>query len=368
MGFFMRADQILETTTAGSVASVASPVGKVQTRAGGLFKGKKTNKPFYKSKMKDLEMDLKGPPDGLTDIEFKKKYGKSKDEMRKSLHGEKDKVDEAKLEEDDLILVPGQGQKLKPGFIPREQDRRDHEVEMARADLYNTAKNAKILFNIMADRSEDEGLEGWIQEKIIKANDYLNAAREHMEQQSKMKANEMTGGVLAGGMANEAVMSPDELGRKNAMEIMAAVRDSRSATIMLGDEEVLLSYPEARFISGYLKQAQKEGRIRDFLPIMADPIKFDKLMAKLRAMLDKQKQVPNDVSARIGEPGMMSEKAKSVAQQRFMGMAHAMQKGAKIPGASKELKDVAKSMKKGDVKDFAKTKHKGLPQHVAKKD
>jgi hypothetical protein len=44
-----------------------------------------------------------------------------------------------------------------------------------------------------------------------------------------------------------------------------------------------------------------------------------------------------------------------------MGMAHAMQKGEKIKGASPELKKVAKSMKKSDVEDFAATKHKGLP-------
>jgi hypothetical protein len=55
------------------------------------------------------------------------------------------------------------------------------------------------------------------------------------------------------------------------------------------------------------------------------------------------------------------EKAVSKAQQRFMGMAHAMQKGEKIKGASPELKKVAKDMKKSDTKDFAKTKHKGLP-------
>ena len=63
----------------------------------------------------------------------------------------------------------------------------------------------------------------------------------------------------------------------------------------------------------------------------------------------------------------LDEKAVSKKQQRFMGMAHAMQKGEKIPGASKELKKVAKSMKKGDVEDFAKTKHKGLPEKKAKK-
>jgi len=60
----------------------------------------------------------------------------------------------------------------------------------------------------------------------------------------------------------------------------------------------------------------------------------------------------------------LEEKAVSQQQQKFMGMAHAMQKGEKIKGASPELKKVAKSMKKGDVKDFAKTKHAGLPKRV----
>lgn len=51
-----------------------------------------------------------------------------------------------------------------------------------------------------------------------------------------------------------------------------------------------------------------------------------------------------------------------------MGMAHAMQKGAKIKGASPELKKVAKTMKKSDVKDFAATKHAGLPKKVKKEE
>ena len=70
---------------------------------------------------------------------------------------------------------------------------------------------------------------------------------------------------------------------------------------------------------------------------------------------------------KVGEEEL-SEKSVSKAQQRFMGMAHTMQKGEKVPGASKELKKVAKTMGKGDVKDFAKTKHKGLPEKKKKTD
>tara|TARA_B100000073_G_scaffold347398_1_gene361585 strand:+ start:1719 stop:2582 length:864 start_codon:yes stop_codon:yes gene_type:complete len=57
--------------------------------------------------------------------------------------------------------------------------------------------------------------------------------------------------------------------------------------------------------------------------------------------------------------------SKSKAQQRFMGLVHAYNKGD-VPASkvSKQVKDVAKSMKKKDTKDFAKTKHKGLPNKV----
>ena len=54
--------------------------------------------------------------------------------------------------------------------------------------------------------------------------------------------------------------------------------------------------------------------------------------------------------------------ATSKAQQKFMGMVHAAQKGEK-PASAKVAK-VAKSMKKKDADDFASTKHKGLPNHV----
>ena len=53
--------------------------------------------------------------------------------------------------------------------------------------------------------------------------------------------------------------------------------------------------------------------------------------------------------------------AVSKAQQRFMGMVRATQKG-EMKNPSQEVLDAAKSMKKKDAKDFASTKHKGLPE------
>lgn len=61
--------------------------------------------------------------------------------------------------------------------------------------------------------------------------------------------------------------------------------------------------------------------------------------------------------------------AASKQQQKLMGIVHALQKGDMKPSqASGKAKEMSKSMKKSDVKDFASTKHKGLPKKVKKED
>ena len=57
--------------------------------------------------------------------------------------------------------------------------------------------------------------------------------------------------------------------------------------------------------------------------------------------------------------------AVSKAQQRFMGMVHAAQKGD-MENPSPEVAKAADSMSDKDAKDFASTKHKGLPNKVKK--
>jgi len=64
---------------------------------------------------------------------------------------------------------------------------------------------------------------------------------------------------------------------------------------------------------------------------------------------------------------IINEKSVSKSQQRFFGMVRATQKGeTKAP--SSEVARVASSIKKSDAKDFAKTKHKGLPEKKVAKE
>jgi hypothetical protein len=262
----MKINSLVETTTSGSVAPVATPMGGMHKRAGSMFKGKKTSKPFYEekkegcscgcepskcscddniteSRVKQLEMDLKE----MSDEKFYDKYKKTKAQMRSSLregampasviktkenirmasdeenkkrfagktkeelasmarrHGYKDKnpyakfhdgktgtneskilkgMLEADLHEDDLILMPGQGARFKRELMPK---RTDHEVEMARGQLYQSAKNAKDICHMLEGISEMQGIDAWVQSKITTAADYLETVRAYLESKYEMQ-------------------------------------------------------------------------------------------------------------------------------------------------------------------------------------
>jgi hypothetical protein len=139
----------------------------------------------------------------------------------------------------------------------------DHEVQMARADLYKIAKYAIKLHEMLKNISEAEGLEGWQQAKITKAADYISSVYHNLE--------------------HEQTVQP-----------------------------------------------------RPFATAMSESEKI--------------------------EYKTVLEKAKSRAQQKFMGMVYAAKKGEKP--ASKAVAKVAKGMSKKAARDYAATKHKGKPEHV----
>ena len=92
----------------------------------------------------------------------------------------------------------------------------------------------------------------------------------------------------------------------------------------------------------------------------------DPKVKKLVNDMMKEEQDPlladeNPVTENGQDVAKLDEKSVSKAQQRFMGMVHAVKSG-KLKAPSKEVADAAKSMSKKDAKDYAETKHKGLPE------
>ena len=70
----------------------------------------------------------------------------------------------------------------------------DHEVQMARSDCYNAAKYAIALHRMLKEISEQQGLDGWVSEKITLANDYLRTVHEYlMHEMAHGQEQEMMG-------------------------------------------------------------------------------------------------------------------------------------------------------------------------------
>jgi hypothetical protein len=61
----------------------------------------------------------------------------------------------------------------------------DHEVQMARAELYKIAKYSIKLHEMLKGVDESAGLEGWVQSKITKSADYLGSVYHHLDYQMK---------------------------------------------------------------------------------------------------------------------------------------------------------------------------------------
>jgi hypothetical protein len=103
---------------------------------------------------------------------------------------------------------------------------------------------------------------------------------------------------------------------------------------------------------------------------VAEPSQFTgeiqgkKRVKRLADYIDGEDEKAYDLATQE-ESVEINEKSVSKSQQKLMGMALAYKRGEMDDDeVSDEVKDLAKSMSEKDLEDFAKTKHKGLPNKV----
>lgn len=299
----MKINQIVESTTSGSIATVDGGQGQTQYRNPSIY-GLQSGASMLKGK------------------KTKKKFANSISEGKN--------VNEEEISENDLILVPGQGHRLKPGFIAKDMDRTDREIEMARGDLFQAANNAKMIFDMIKDIPEEQGLEGWVQEKIVKASDYLNTVREYIEQKKVAFEN----GVIAGfGIAE----SPEQIlndGMKNLKAIMKAIESGQDAILTFSGKNIDVPSEYLRALRGTYTASLQTDRQQDMLNILGNEIKFKKLMQVLD---DEMFAKHRDVSEMKKNP-------------YAIGMAQAMKSTGDEPPLKKstitKAHDIAKSIQK----------------------
>ena len=118
-------------------------------------------------------------------------------------------------------------------------------------------------------------------------------------------------------------------------------------------------------ISGTLKETNKKNSVaKEDNTIVDDTSAFTNNTVKGWDKADKDTEM-NTIKTGELESKNLDEKSKSKAQQRFMGMVHAVQKGELSPNkVGGKVAKAADSMSYKDADDFASTKHKNLPEKV----
>ena len=62
-----------------------------------------------------------------------------------------------------------------------EPEHPDHEVNMAKSDMYKAMRYALDIYKMLERVSEQEGIEGWVAAKMTKASDYLSSVKHYIE-------------------------------------------------------------------------------------------------------------------------------------------------------------------------------------------
>ena len=133
----------------------------------------------------------------------------------------------------------------------------DHEVQMARSDLYKAAKYAVSIHKMMKDISEMEGIDGWVASKITKASDYLGSVKHYLEGM-KFQDVELAVVPVAGDMT-DAMTMPEE-----SVEVAEAVEE------VTEDVERIIKVSNIDYAGPALDKLPTETTLKLDIPSAAD--------------------------------------------------------------------------------------------------
>ena len=194
-----------------------------------------------------------------------------------------------------------------------EPEHPDHEVNMAKSDMYKAMRYALDIYKMLERVSEQEGIEGWVAAKMTKASDYLSSVKHYIE-------HEMAQADMSG-----------ESRHNNKGDVL----------------EDVMNIEEQRRIANAVFTAMELATQLD-VDYNSDTV--GEFAEDLLTAVEQQ----TDES--------IEEKAVSKAQQQAAGAALAAKRGdapkSKLQGASKEMM----KMSTKELEKYAGTKHKGLPK------
>lgn len=173
---------------------------------------------------------------------------------------------------------------------------RDHEVQMARAELYKIAKHAIKLHEMLKGVSEETGLEGWVQSKITKAADYVDSVYHHLDYETKFEEQQVKAiesAAYKDALANRLYEKAESKSQQRLMGMALAYKRGESKTASPAVKELASSMSEkelekfAKTKHEGLPDKVEEGWFSDSPEEIAQK---SPQMKKLLALRDKHKK------------------------------------------------------------------------------
>ena len=244
----MKIKSIVETTTSGSVATVAT----------NMTPGKPLKRAVYGSKQVEGYQDT---VQSRFDAQVKKYNATPIGPL-----------DEAEIRENDVVVSPDKGSRTKTGLLSKDKN----------------GILAKFVPPFKATGC-------WVSDK--RGNRMSECETAEIASEVARVLNSEIKNPTAKEEVSEADDSAVGTGWSNAKALLQAYERKASAELQLGGDVVMLEYPEVRFVLGIYKQAVKDGRHEEILRLLADPYKFHKMMKKMGNMLYRDRSSQNAAAA-----------------------------------------------------------------------
>ena len=229
----------------------------------------------------------------------------------------------------------------------------DHEVQLARSELYKLAKYAIKLHNILKDADPEQGLESWVQADITKAAESISKVFHSLEYELKVSSNTQDLGSIHGSGNTQGNLPfesaakksrriySESLNRRLKKKILAEAKPGDIRTFKNKDGSISKSKAVKRFgritwqrfydeetgpdpmkvmlAQEIVKMAEKDPSIMDKIQ---NPSEVKKLANQAKKEVAKQEQIPSADLPRID-----SDAAKDIQAQ----VVNAQKGGAPMP-------------------------------------
>lgn len=285
------------------------------------------------------------------EVEISEKYsGFKKTEKALAEKGAKDPkalaawIGRKKYGKEKFQKAAAEGKKLKEAKDDKDEREYGYEGEMAISQIKSIMNHANMLMKML---KPDTDMPEWVQSKITLANDYIQTAADYFATEMTEETENDDGWYAHREMHGSKGVSKEDWKKgyrlnskgEKVMTKKSPKKDIKEAKCNMSEAGTMCE------VHGTKACPSEETSATDKEPRFNGKDKA----GKRKLLTDKNLQ----------------EKAESVAQQKLMAMALAYKRG-EMKDASPEVKKLASSMTEKQLRDFAATKHEGLPKKVQK--